>query len=128
MPKTAVDENNFASRRENKVRAAGEIAPVKPVAESVRMDHATDHKLWPGVFAFYRLHGSPSDFRRFHELFSSADRSQFRFFGNLTIASDTSAPDSIGTAVFDFKIDIIDFVGLAAEALMECFQELHVVK
>jgi hypothetical protein len=66
MPETAVYKDNFSEPWENDVGTPRQIAPVKSIPISGRMNEPPDGHLGGRIPALYGLHRSPSDFRRFH--------------------------------------------------------------
>jgi hypothetical protein len=66
MPKTPVNEYDLLPAGKDDIGTPRQIAPMKSVAKTTRMEHAPDEHFRAGVFALHRLHRSPSDFGRFH--------------------------------------------------------------
>jgi len=51
MPKTSVNENDFAKPWENHIRNSGKVTRMKPVSESHAVYQAADNHLWAGIRA-----------------------------------------------------------------------------
>jgi hypothetical protein len=66
VPETAVYENHLSAAAENKIGATGKVAAVQAIAVALSVQKSADAHFNGGVFAFDRLHGSPSDCWRFH--------------------------------------------------------------
>ena len=66
MPETAVNEDNFSEPWEDNIGAPRQIASVKSIPISGRMNQPPDRHLRGRIPALYGLHRSPSNFRRFH--------------------------------------------------------------
>lgn len=56
MPETAMHKNNFTARPENKIRLAGQIGGVKPVAVAEGVDKTADDKFGRGIFGADSCH------------------------------------------------------------------------
>jgi len=50
VPKTSMDEDDFVPGGENEVGLPGQIAAMKPVAETEGVDQPPDHHFWSSVF------------------------------------------------------------------------------
>ena len=66
VPEAAVNKDGLLAADEDEVRAARQVAAVQAIAVAARVQPSADQQFDGGVFIFYRLHGSPSDFRRLH--------------------------------------------------------------
>lgn len=64
MPKTAMNEYDFAPRGEHNVRLSGEISPVEPEPVAKAVDHATNCKLWSRIPAANAAHNGAAAFWR----------------------------------------------------------------
>jgi hypothetical protein len=67
MPEATVYKDNLFEPWEDKIGTPWEVAPVKSIPISSRMNEPSDRHLRRRIPALYGLHRSPSDFRRFHD-------------------------------------------------------------
>jgi hypothetical protein len=68
VPKTSVNENDFASAAKHQIRLSGQFSIVQSVPESERMNQAPHHELRLGVLAAHQPHacGSLGGCKRVH--------------------------------------------------------------
>jgi len=126
VPETAVDKDDLAAHWEHDIRAAGQVSAVKAIAVAVAVEPSPDDHFRTGVFAADGLHGSPSDFGRLHDLHPLNGR-RFGFLGSRTSASDARGTQEIVAAIFNIKIDVIEFLWPSTEAVVKGLQDMNIV-
>jgi hypothetical protein len=67
VPETSVYKNSFMKARKYNIRRPRKILAMEPKAEAHAVGHAAHCQFRRSVFAFHRLHRSPSNLRRLHQ-------------------------------------------------------------
>src|SRR5271154_5193603 len=124
MPETAVDKDDLFPAGENEIRRPRQVGAMETVAEALRMEQSANQQFRSSVLALDRLHRLAPDRRRLHRSLP-LNSDQIRFFDDRSSPPNRGFPDLVGPPVFDLEVHVIDFLWMAAKAIIHCLQKAH---
>ncbi len=128
VPETPMNENHLPAAAENQIGAPGQIASVQTIAIALSVKHLADAHLDAGVFAFDRLHGSPSYRWRLHRPLRPSYGRERGFLHYCSATPHARLAHRVSSLVFNLEIDVVDLFRPAAKAFVKGFQEMNVIE